>query len=201
MNYYYKNNEKGFTLIEMLISMAIGLIIMAALSSTFILQREAYDDQEQIAETIQTARAAMDIMTREIRMGGYDPTDAGFNGIPYNAGQLQILADIDDNAGTGVSDGDTNDSNEDITYSYDSTNLQIDRNTGGGAQPFAENIQAFTFSYLDSSGNTTTTTSNIRQIQLTITSRTAQPDRNYTPNSGYRTYTLTSYITPRNLAF
>jgi len=201
MNYYYKNNEKGFTLIEMLISMAIGLIIIAALSSTFILQREAYDDQEQIAAMVQNARAAMDMITREIRMGGYDPTGAGFNGIPYNAGQLQILADIDDDTGTGVSDGDTNDSNEDITYTYDNTNLQIDRNTGGGAQPFAEDIQAFTFSYLDSSGNTTTTTSAIRQIEITITARTAKPDGDYTPNSGYRTYTLTSLITPRNLAF
>jgi len=192
MNYYYKNNEKGFTLIEMLISMAIGLIIIAALSTTFILQREAYDDQEQIAVMVQNARAAMDIMTREIRMGGYDPTPAGFNGIPYNAGQLQIFADLD-------GDGNPNNSNEDITYTYDNINLQIDRDTGGGAQPFAENIQAFTFSYLDSSGTPTTTTSDIRQIQITITARTAEPDRNYTPNSGYRTYTLTSYITPRNL--
>ena len=200
MNYYYKNNEKGFTLIEMLISMAIGLIIMAALSSAFLMQRKTYDVQEQIVEMVQTARAAMDMMTREIRMGGYDPTGAGFDGIPYNAGQLQIRADIDDNAGTGVSDGYTNDSNEDITYSYDNTNRQIDRNTGGGAQPFAENIQAFTFSYLDSSGNTTTTTSDIRQIQITITAMTAEPDGNYTPNSGYRTYTLTSLITPINLA-
>jgi type IV pilus assembly protein PilW len=191
MNYYYKNNERGFTLIEMLISMAIGMIIIIALSSTFLLQRDAYDDQEQIAEMVQNARAAMDMMTREIRMGGYDPTGAGFDGIPYNAGQVQIRADID---GDGNITG-----QENIIYIYDATNLQIDRNIGSGDQPFAENIQAFTFSYLDSSGNTTSTTSNIRQIQITITARTAEPDKNYTPNSGYRIYTLTSLITPRNL--
>jgi len=184
MNYYYKNNEKGFTLIEMLISMAIGLIIILALSSTFLLQRDAYDDQEQIAEMVQTARAAMDMMTREIRMGGYDPTGAGFDGITYNASQLQIRADND---GDGNITG-----QENIIYIYDATNLQIDRNIGSGDQPFAENIQTFTFSYLDGAGNTTTTTSAIRQIEITITARTS--DGSHTP------YILTSYITPRNLA-
>jgi type IV pilus assembly protein PilW len=160
------------------------------------LQRDAYDDQEQIAEMVQTARAAMDMITREVRMAGYDPTGAGFDGITYNTSQLQILADLDD-------DGSTNSSNENITYAYDASNYQIDRTTGtsGSPQPFAENIQTFTFSYLDSSGNATTTTSDIRQIEITITARTAEPDRNYIPNSGYRTYTLTSLITPRNLAY
>ncbi|MBW2167433.1 MAG: hypothetical protein JRG74_15520, partial [Deltaproteobacteria bacterium] len=190
-------------------AMTIGLIILTALSSTFLMQRKIYDVQEQVAEMVQTARGAMDMMSREIRLAGYaptgyvptggtmqrsDPTGTNFVGISYNAGQLQIRADL-----TG--DGNTNGSNEDIIYTYDATDLQIDRNTGGGDQPFAENIQSFTFDYLDSAGNATTTPVNIRQIIITITARTSKPDRNYTPNSGYRTYTLTSYITPRNLAF
>lgn len=187
MNYFFENNERGFTLIEMLISMAIGLIIIIALSSTFLLQRDAYDDQEQIAEMVQNARAAMDMMTREIRMAGYNPAGASFDGIPYNAGQLQIRADLD---GDGNITG-----QENIIYIYDAIDLQIDRNIGAGNYPFAENIQTFTFSYLDSSGNVTITTSDIRQIEITITARTAEPSRTY----GYRNYTLTSVITPRNL--
>jgi len=71
MNYYYKNNESGFTLVELLITMTIGLIILTALSSTFLMQRKIYDVQEQVAEMVQNARAAMDMMTREIRMAGY----------------------------------------------------------------------------------------------------------------------------------
>jgi len=194
MCYSIKNKERGFNLIELLIAMTIGLIILAALSSTFLMQREIYDVQEQIVEMVQNARAAMDMMTSEIRMAGYDPAGAVFDGIPYNAGQLQIFADLD-------GDGNAGGSSENITYTYDNPNLQIDRNTGGGAQAFAENIQTFTFSYLDSSGTATTTASDIRQIEITITARTAEPGRNYIPNSGYRTYTLTSLITPRNLAF
>ena len=60
MNYLSKTKESGFTLIELMIAMTIGLIILAALSSTFLMQRKAYDVQEQIAEMVQTARAAME---------------------------------------------------------------------------------------------------------------------------------------------
>jgi type IV pilus assembly protein PilW len=203
MNYYYKNNESGFTLVELLIAMTIGLIILTALSSTFLMQSKIYDVQEQVVEMVQTARAAMDMITREIRIAGYDPkgamqrsdpTGAKFVGIPNDANKLQVYADLN-------GDEDTGDSNEDITYTYDAANLQLDRNTGGGDQPFAENIQLFTFDYLDSNGNPAGTTANIRRIKITITARTSKPDWNYTPNSGYRTYTLTSLVTPRNLAY
>ena len=93
------------------------------------------------------------------------------------------------------------DANENITYSYDSSSKRIVRNTGGGNQPVAENVQSFGFEYLDALGDLTTTTANIRQIRLTITVRTSKPDPQYTTNSGYRTFTLTSVVTPRNLAY
>ena len=195
--YLSKNKESGFTLVELLIAMTIGLIILAALSSTFLMQRKIYDVQEQIVEMVQTARAAMDMMTREIRMAGYDPTGAGFDGITYSTSQLQIRSDLD---GSGSTDG----TNENIRYAYydehSSYPYQIKRKTGGGYfQPFAENIQSFTFEYLDNSGGTTTTTADIRQIRITIKARTSKADADYSANNGYRTYTLTSFITPRNL--
>jgi len=77
----------------------------------------------------------------------------------------------------------------------------IERTTGGTTETLVENIDAFTFQYLDGSGATTTTTADIRQLQITITAKTAKSDPNYTPNGGYRTFTLTSLITPRNLAY
>ena len=183
-----EKKEQGFTLIELLIAMALALIMITSISGAFISQRKAYDTQEQVAEMVQGARAAMDMISREVKMAGYDPTGAGIVGIPYNATQLEILTDLN-------GDGDTSDTHEDITYTYDSGNKQIDRDTGGGAQPFAENIQAFTFEYYDIDGNTTTTAADIRQIDITITARTSKPD----PDTGYRTYTLSSYVTPQNL--
>jgi len=199
-----QNREKGFTLTELLIAMALSGIILGTIASTFIMQRKTYDIQEQITEMVQTARASIDMMSREIRMAGHDPTGAGFDGITYDADQLQIKVDIYKKNNTGDPDGDTLDSNENIIYKYYDEHskypYQIKRKTGNGTfQPFAENIKEFKFDYLDSAGNATTTTADIRQIRITITSRTAKHDPNYSPNGGYRTYTLTSLITPRNL--
>jgi len=187
-----ENSERGFTLIELLIAMAIALVVITSISSAFISQRKTYAVQEQITAMTQDARAALDMISREVRMAGYDPTGAGIVGIPYSATQLEVRADLN-------GDGDTSDTHEDITYTYDSTNKQIDRNTGGGAQPFAENIQSFAFEYYKTDGTTTTTDADIRQIDITITARTSEPDPDYGQNSGYRTYTLGSYITPPNL--
>ncbi len=218
----YIKNEKdnGFTLIELLIAMVIALVVITSIASAFISQRKIYATQEQVAEMIQTARASMDMITREIRMAGYDPsatlqkddpTEAAgisFVGIPYDTSQLEIVADIDDDAGNGVGDGDTGDPNEDIVYRfYDATDStypnQIKRRTGNGYfQPFAENIETFTFAYLDEDGNATTTTADVRQIQITITARTAEQDPDYsdpTYSDGHRRYTLTTVITPINL--
>ena len=204
MCYSLEDKERGFTLVELLIGMLVGLIVLGALASTFIIQSKSYDVQEQVAEMVQTARAAMDMISREVRMAGYDPSLAstGIVGIPYDADQLQILADFrGDGDGPPVDppDGDTDEENEDVIYTHDDPNDQIDRDTGGGPQPFAENIEAFDFDYLDSSGADTNITANIRQIRLTITARTGKPDPNYGVNWGFRTYTLTSVITPPNL--
>ncbi|MFV9690407.1 MAG: PilW family protein [Desulfobacteria bacterium] len=190
----FKNRERGFSLIELLIAMTLGLIVLGAISSVFLTQRQTYDAQEQIADMVQTARAAMDMMSREIRMAGYNPANAGFNGITYASSQLQIQADINGDGNT------SSDPNENITYTYDAKNFRIDRNTGSGGQPFADNIEAFNFVYLEADGttevNTFANTGNIRQIRITITARTSKIDRAL---GDYRRYTLTSLVTPRNL--
>jgi type IV pilus assembly protein PilW len=204
MNDSVKNRERGFTLVELLIAMALAGIVLGALGSTFLSLQKAYDVQEQISEMVQTTRAAMDMMTREVKMAGYDPNpaSAGVVGITYDTGQLQILADLN---GDGETDGTStdDDDNEEIIYSYDDANDQIDRDTGGGDQPFAENIQTFDFKYLKADGVTQVTSSanqdEIRQVKITITARTSKSDPNYGLNFGYRRYTLITLVTPPNL--
>ncbi|MDY6952927.1 MAG: prepilin-type N-terminal cleavage/methylation domain-containing protein [Thermodesulfobacteriota bacterium] len=197
-----KTQARGFTLIELLIAMAISAIVLSAIVSAFVVQRKSYGALEQITEMVQTARAAMDMMGREVRMAGYDPKGVGIIGIAYNASKLQLRADLRGDGKTSGPDGDTNDPNENITYKYYETTHQIKRKTGRGHfQPFAENIQAFTFEYLNGDGHVTTKTTDIRQIEITITARTSRPDPNYPRNNGYRTYTLASLITASNLAF
>jgi hypothetical protein len=69
----------------------------------------------------------------------------------------------------------------------------------GTVEALADNITAFTFSYLNSSGATTTTSSSIRQVAISITAVTAKPDPNYSSNNGYRNYQISATITPPNL--
>jgi prepilin-type N-terminal cleavage/methylation domain-containing protein len=184
----------GFTVIELLISMAIFGILITSIFSFSISQRKYLFVQEQISEMTQNARAAMDMISAEISTARYDPTGAAFTGIPYSTSQLQIYADLNGN-------GLLTDSNENIVYSYDPSNKRIVRNTGGGNQPLAESVEDFSFEYLDAQGNPTSITGNIRQIRLTITVRTSKPDPLYSANASFRTYTLTSLVTPRNLAY
>ena len=194
MVYPFDSKNDGFTLIELLISVAIFSIVIACIFSFSIAQRKYLSVQEQISGMIQNTRAAMDMISGELTMAGYSPSGTVFPGILYSNSQLQMYVDIN---GNGV----LTDPNENIIYSYDASNKRIVRNTGSGNQPLIENVEIFTFDYFDAQGNITTATANIRQVRITITVRTSRPDPQYTANSGYRTYTLTSLITPRNLAY
>jgi len=172
MTYNRLKQEKGFSLIELMISMVIGTLILGLVGNTFIFQQKTYDVQGQITEMIQMTRAAMDTMTREIRMAGYDPVPrmAGFTGIPYNATQLQILADLnDDGVITTSSSG-----SENIIYFY--YNYTIRRQTGTASNVLVDQVESFDFRYLDADGNPTTIPADIRQAQITLTLRTAKPD-------------------------
>lgn len=186
-------NKHGFTMLEVIIAMMVGLMIIATLATAFFGLRSSYDDQEELVEMMQTARAAMDTMSREIRMAGYDPTEFSFDGLvdadsdgildANDAEQIKIVSDLN-------GDGDTGDSNENITYAYDSANLRITRNTGGGAQPFAENVASLNLEYYSDQGTTVTTTGDIRQVEISITVQNAMGDESRT---------LTSMVKPRNL--
>lgn len=193
----------GFSLVELMVAMAVSLVVLGAMYSVFIGQNRTFSNQESIVDVQQSVRAGMDMIVREVGMAGYDPvrvnfdsnTANNFNGVTVNALQLQIKADLN---GDGVIDT----SNEEtIVYAFDATNKRITRTIGSDTQPFVENVESFTFAYVDGDGNVTATSANVRRIRITITGRTAKPDPNYSANSGYRTYTLTSVVAPRNLDY
>jgi len=183
----------GFTLLELLISLAIGMIVLGAIYTVFTMQNKHFTSQEQIAEMQQIARTTMDVMTREITMAGYDPNNDSNAGITAaTATSLAFTANLDS------SNKVTTDPNENVTYAFDSANYRITRNTGGGAQPFAENIEELAFAYYKVDGSPPPLLTDIRMIKVSIRARTAKPDPTYAANGGYRTYTLTSSVTLRN---
>ena len=156
-----KNNHKGVTLIELLVAMAAGTILMAAIYGAYQGQQKAFVNQQLVVDMQQNVRAAMLLMTREIRMTGYDPAAAdgidndGLNGIDdpaessgatvLKAGKdwIQFSADL-----TG--DSDVLDAGEDITYQISGPDLvRIDPHdaTGGTPQIVAYDIEAVGFAY------------------------------------------------------
>jgi type IV pilus assembly protein PilW len=206
---------QGFSLVEMMIAMAVGMVVLGTMYGVFTVQNKTFINQEEIVAMQQNVRAGMDMMVREIGMAGYDPCKVNsdsdpsnnFSGLTVNASQLQIMADLDGNDPISHNcqspyKGINLTGEENIIYAFDATNKQITRNIGAGAQSFVENVQDLTFAYLKSDGITTATApADVRRIRITITGRTAKPDPSYSANGGYRTYTLTSVIAPRNLAF
>jgi type IV pilus assembly protein PilW len=156
----------GFTLVELLVAMAISGIVAGAIFTAFQSQQKSYLIQDQVTEMQQNLRAGMDIMVRDIRMAGYSQGAPGF-GITdiyprdkddnvdvtiTGNGAFKFTADFDDN-GT-LSSGET------IYYSvYDSPVGAPDgindlgRNSGGGRQLVAENIEALGFAYAFDANN------------------------------------------------
>jgi len=73
-----------------------------------------------------------------------------------------------------------------ITYSIVSDTLKRNENTGGGAQPLAENIEDLQISKSNDF------------INISLTARTARPDPDYPENNGYRKRTFTTRVKIRN---
>jgi prepilin-type N-terminal cleavage/methylation domain-containing protein len=65
-----QNPEHGFTLLELMVSMALGLIVMAAMASLFKTGLNSTMLVTQRAETQQNMRAAIDLMVKDISLAG-----------------------------------------------------------------------------------------------------------------------------------
>jgi len=234
-------NTQGFTLVELLVAMAVSLLALGAIYSTFLTQFKSYQVQEEIAAMQQNIRAAMYHMQREIRMAGCDPLNNSVT-LPSQApiptakqGTLDypINQIIEANSTSIVfmedvnpPDGDVNDPNEIIGYSLDVSDGDLVRNTGGGDQTVAENIDALNFVYLDGSspsivlnpGGTNVASgdlSKIRSVEITIVARTGRslsPSKNNVvyenqqgttilgaQNDNFSRKRLTAFINCRNL--
>ncbi len=80
-----QNPEHGFTLLELMVSMAIGLIVMAAMASLFKSGMDSTMLVTQRAETQQNMRAAIDLMVKDISMAGAGLPTGGIQ-LPAGAG-------------------------------------------------------------------------------------------------------------------
>ncbi len=104
--------DRGFTLVELLVAMAMGLVVLGAVLNIFIHQNQTNAVQQEVVYAQQNVRSAMDLMARDIRSAGYDPAypPSGLVAVPAaTSTSIQIRADLN-------GDGDTSDTSEDVTY-------------------------------------------------------------------------------------
>lgn len=86
--------KNGFSLIELLMGMAMTSIVMIVIISMYTVQVRAKNTQEILTDMNQTARAALEVMTHEIRMAGLDPTgNANARIIAADTGELTFSLD------------------------------------------------------------------------------------------------------------
>jgi prepilin-type N-terminal cleavage/methylation domain-containing protein len=195
--------EKGFTLVELMVAMAIGLVIMATIyASVNMAQRSATSVVRKVS-TQQDARAVLDIMAMEIRMAGYNPKYAKAtwaNGLAAplcsamtlisvnkgiqvaTANKLVIVMDLN---GSGIiADAD----NEYIMYEYngvDTINRSMNciaasaflgGNTDSTTQVRNADAGVPLFQYFDRTGGAAASILDIRRIRITIVADTKTAD-------------------------
>jgi type IV pilus assembly protein PilW len=194
---------KAFTLIEILISMALLGIITAAIYSIYRVQQKSYLVQEEIVTMQQTLRSAMLHMCREIRRAGFDPdgtTTAGITAAQPGLIAFTYLAEDDgeDNDNDGLFD----DPSELKTVRYtlydsgsDGDNDLGEKVDAANNRPMALNVDGLSFVYLSGNGTILnpghTSVSfgnlpNIRAVEITLVARAVRPDMDFTDSTVYR---------------
>ena len=204
-------NTQGFTMVELLVGMAVSLLALGAIYSTFLSQHKSYLVQGEVAAMQQNIRAAMFHLQREIRMAGCDPQGTAGAGIKIaSATSIRFTEDVWNGTSGGNPDGDVDDSNEDITYNLDDSdgdgvNDELDRNN----HTVAQNIDAIDFVYLDASsppvvlnpGGTNVASgdlSKIRSVEITIVARTGRGLLPSINNNTYLNQHGTQILGPQN---
>lgn len=73
------NCQRGFTLAELLVALAIGLVVLAGASSLYLTSLRLENDNLNLARLTQDMRAMVDVMSRDIRRAGFVSSDPGLN--------------------------------------------------------------------------------------------------------------------------
>jgi len=163
---------RGFSLIELTVAMAILMLILGTLSMLIGSVNNSYAQHRPRIKAINDANAALDTITRLLRMAGNNPNNiANLQAIDPGAAVGGVYRTIRIRADWRVTDGALDDEFEDVTFSAANGKLMLTAG-GGTATAFLDSVQSLRFTYYDGANaliGTPTTGSNIRRVEVEIT--------------------------------
>ena len=176
----------GFTLMEVLVSLAIVSILIGGLGTMFANSGRLYTSQNVTAALQQEVRSALDVIAAEARMAAYNPTKADYSPSKKNDFEIKIAeatrfrfkADLDQNGvGAAAFNGAGQCENRSFRYSLANTGIQMvcGEGTGStiteyllGGTNSDTRVVALDFSYRDKNNNATTVKKEIRSLIISI---------------------------------
>ena len=211
-------DERGFTLVELMIALLVSGLVMAAVITVYVTQTRSFSELDDVAGIQQDLRGVLILLNLEVRLAGCDPTEGGKPGIlDATSTQFHFTHDTktkDSSSPTpNKADGEIDGADENITFGLAAGNDTNDngivdnggadwsgpgllaRNTGGGLQPLADNIEALEFNYILDDGTSRLDPPNpnkIRAVQVSLLARATKPDRGFVNT---KTYTTASGVT------
>lgn len=224
MQYKPDQCQKGFSLIELMISLVLFLLVLAGIFQLFESNRSTYATGEKRADVQQNARVAMDEISRQVRMAGYFPenfdTNVGndiANGNAVHVATNGAVAVFGDANGSGSSNV--------LLFCLDGTTLRRASTAAGSAAAYtcstgetlADNISSLRFTYYGADNATIpnpaaapyqldgqnlgavpsfTDVSQRRAVRRIVVTLTGSQT---VPRRGPQTYSLTSDVRLRNV--
>jgi type IV pilus assembly protein PilW len=209
----FKN--RGFTLVEIMVSMVIVSLVVAGIYAVYTIQQRTYTVQEQVTEMQQKIRSALDFMARDMRMTNYTyDNNCQASGI-ISATSTFFSADYCH----WNEDGNSWELRQ-ITYRLDPNtdnmvgsnnlmrNLTVNRNLPGHTARLAEGVDAIEFCYLNANpdrdpsenplcmDNPDNDRNAIRSVRISMLVRSTFPDPRHTDTIVYRPASVPPDDTP-----
>jgi len=149
----FRKDERGFTLVELVIASVLSAVVFAAIFSAYIfmarnLTRLANFQQQQVQN-----RRVLNVVSKDVN-------EASQLNFPSNAVTLQLVLP-------------TLPSSTLVTYTYDATAQTLTRQAVGSTNSttvLLSNLTSFTFNYFDKSGTASPPFNFIKEIEMTYRS-------------------------------